>query len=585
MRIPVYRSQTQATSQAPGRSIQSRMRGDLLAQAELRKGDVGAAALETIGAYAKMRYGAEQEVLLSEALLTAEEGLRTAARDLSKSSRLSDVFGGENLWSQQSEEIKQTALEAIGKNRFTTQKFNDRFGQMELTTRFSLKNSVDARMEAMAQRAMATRQNSAVANLSELGIGNSDEMIANYNATIYGIEVDQGTGVKQGRYNPELINQGNIRMKAAIAQNVVLGVVGSDPLLAAQLIDALEYQDILDSGADPSAYGEPPQIPGAAYALHTLRNIPRGDAVEIVAKSITQANKFAKLRQDQEDRQEAAFEDAIVAATNRFEFFDDPYALYDASELTRFIPGISSIMPEGAEEVSGQEARDLIVDFLNTLNAITPSIKDRFEKASEISPESAFPAKSDDRVFTNLSIRATNGTLTYEEVDSERFLLSRPDYLSLRNRVGTEIDQSVSDQLAIAKSVFRYDELSALDPELGQASKAAYFSVESELLQTVQDRKTQGNPMIPVEIQEYAKSLIDKQQTFFEQQARSDFEGYLDLQNIRLGATGLDISTEDPLGSLDDWYNNLSPEDQARQTANYSRIKNNLKTYKSKGVF
>ena len=42
MRIPVFRTRAVATGEAPGRRIQARMRGDVLARAELQRGEVGA---------------------------------------------------------------------------------------------------------------------------------------------------------------------------------------------------------------------------------------------------------------------------------------------------------------------------------------------------------------------------------------------------------------------------------------------------------------------------------------------------------------------------------------------------------------
>ena len=119
MRIPVFRTRAAATQEAPGRSIQARMRGDVLAQAELQKVSVGQEMVAQIGEYAKMRYKEAEELKLNEALLAAEDGIRTASRDLSRSSQLYNIFEGENLWDQQTSAIRDQALDALGGNRFT----------------------------------------------------------------------------------------------------------------------------------------------------------------------------------------------------------------------------------------------------------------------------------------------------------------------------------------------------------------------------------------------------------------------------------------------------------------------------------
>jgi hypothetical protein len=140
MRIPVYRSEIAATSEAPGRSIGARMRGSVLAQAELQKGEVLGEVLGQVGAYAKMRYKVAEETKLNEGLLAATEGLNMAARDFARSDQPYNVLDGENpLWNEESQSIREKVLEALGPNRFTRRAFEERFGQMELDARFKLR--------------------------------------------------------------------------------------------------------------------------------------------------------------------------------------------------------------------------------------------------------------------------------------------------------------------------------------------------------------------------------------------------------------------------------------------------------------
>ena len=88
LRIPKYISQLSPTSDAPGRSISARMSPSAVAQAELAKSAPASALIQSVGAYAKMRYNAEQELLLNEGLLEAEEGIRQAAYDLEREKKI-----------------------------------------------------------------------------------------------------------------------------------------------------------------------------------------------------------------------------------------------------------------------------------------------------------------------------------------------------------------------------------------------------------------------------------------------------------------------------------------------------------------
>ena len=263
MRIPVFRTRAVATGEAPGRRIQARMRGDVLARAELQKGEVGAELVSQVGEYAKMRYKAAEEAKLNEALLSAEEGIRTASRDLSRSSQLYNIFEGENLWDQQTSAIRDQALDALGANRFTRQKFLERYGQMELSSRFQLRGVVDRKMDAAAQAALAARTEGIEASLSQMGLDDPGAMIAEYNAQISGLGTDQARAVGNGSANPTVIQASNLKLRKNIATNVASAYVGSDPLLAANLLGALEMQDILDAGGEVSE-DQMPSIPGGS---------------------------------------------------------------------------------------------------------------------------------------------------------------------------------------------------------------------------------------------------------------------------------------------------------------------------------
>ena len=69
-------------------------------------------------------------VVVNEGLLKQKK-LCQATYDLEREQKLSNVFGGENY--EINEDIRTQVLDKIGTNRFTRQKFMDRFDQMELT--------------------------------------------------------------------------------------------------------------------------------------------------------------------------------------------------------------------------------------------------------------------------------------------------------------------------------------------------------------------------------------------------------------------------------------------------------------------
>ena len=580
MRIPVFRTRAAATQEAPGRSIQARMRGDVLAQAELQKVSVGQEMVAQIGEYAKMRYKEAEELKLNEALLSAEEGIRTASRDLSRSSQLYNIFEGENLWDQQTSAIRDQALDALGGNRFTRQKFLERYGQMEVTSRFQLRGVVDRKIEAAKQAAITARNEQMVVDLSDPGLTDPAAMIEKYNATLAGMTVDQARSVKNGTANPTVVQAANLKLKKRIAENVASAYIGSDPILAATMLGALEIQDRIDLGEDVPK-DEMPALPGGSYALYTLQNLPRDEAINVLADALTNANKFAALEEKMRQRAEAAEKDVIQNAKNRY-FYYQPDETYSIIDLNRFLPNALKYLPKEAfadvENIKGTDMRTAIETYLDASNAITPDFREKINKLDEEENVSFSPyrEKSDPKTYDELFAYKNKGDLRYTDVEDAKRELSREDYVYFINSLETEEEEAVSAAKRYAQATFQYDEQTALDPDMGRASKAAFYSVVAELERAVADRRLSAQgPMTPTEINQLTRNLITDQKDFFDQQLRQDYIGTIDRYNDLYGGTNINLSYENPLADLDTWYSGLA--DQKTQEANYARIKSTLK--------
>ena len=580
MRIPVFRTRAAATQEAPGRSIQARMRGDVLAQAELQKVSVGQEMVAQIGEYAKMRYKEAEELKLNEALLAAEDGIRTASRDLSRSSQLYNIFEGENLWDQQTSAIRDQALDALGGNRFTRQKFLERYGQMEVTSRFELRGVVDRKIEAAKQAAITARNEQTVVDLSDPGLTDPAAMIEKYNATLAGLTVDQARSVKNGTANPTVVQAANLKLKKRIAENVASAYIGSDPILAATMLGALEIQDRIDLGEDVPK-DEMPALPGGSYALYTLQNLPRDEAINVLADALTNANKFAALEEKMRQRAEAAEKDVIQNAKNRY-FYYQPDETYSIVDLNRFLPNALKYLPKEAfadvENIKGTDMRTAIETYLDASNAITPDFREKINKLDEEENVSFSPyrEKSDPKTYDELFAYKNKGDLRYSDVEDYKRQLSREDYVYFINSIETEEEEAVSAAKRYAQATFQYDEQTALDPDMGRASKAAFYSVVAELERAVADRRLSAQgPMTPTEINQLTRNLITDQKDFFDQQLRQDYIGTIDRYNDLYGGTNINLSYENPLADLDTWYSGLA--DQKTQEANYARIKSTLK--------
>ncbi len=578
MRIPVYRSEIAATSEAPGRSIGARMRGSVLAQAELQKGEVLGEVLGQVGAYAKMRYKVAEETKLNEGLLAATEGLNMAARDFARSDQPYNVLDGENpLWNEESQSIRDKVLEALGPNRFTRRAFEERFGQMELDARFKLRGVLDKKIDAANQAALASRQSGVVQLLSD-----PDATREDYDNALTGVAIDQGRLVKTGAANADVVKLSNLKMKTDIAENVVGSYVGADPIRALNLIGALEQ---IDAGElDPDKTGD---LPNGGYPLYTLQNLPRDDAVAVLDNALKVATRFANAQEKLEKKLEDDRNFFIGQAANRFTYFAagfEPGERVRAGEVTDYVPQLQAALPDPEAMILASEAAELMQEFLYANNAVTPTVQANFDKYED-EPALRFATTSNESVYEDLFVRKDLGELTAMDVQENRALLTRADFKFFLDAVATEEDAALVDAKRIAKATFQYDELSAGDPDAGRASKAAYYAVVQELETMVAERRFSPDArMTPQEINAAAKELIAGQQEAFILGLRLDYEAYVEDVNQDLSGVGLVLDPADPIASLDAWWSNPDT-DQTAQQRNYGRIKSTLmREYINKGV-
>jgi len=222
MRIPIYRAGSTPTGEAPGRSFRARASAaPFIRQAEA-KASVFTAATKEIGEFAATRYKAAREAQINQKLLAGETALREDARRLSRvdPGELGSIFneGGneeEGQWALATKTARESLLDGVTDRR-SQQVLTDRFNQMELTYRYSLRGAIDTKLDAATQKTRAdaaTQFSQNIASATEL---NEAKLHAN-NFGINSVRLAQlGLGnpgaLKQQEYNA-LYNGilGNIR--------------------------------------------------------------------------------------------------------------------------------------------------------------------------------------------------------------------------------------------------------------------------------------------------------------------------------------------------------------------------------------
>ena len=516
LRIPKYTSQLTPTSDAPGRSISARMSPSAVAQAELTKAAPASALIQSVGAYAKMRYNAEQELLLNEGLLEAEEGIRQAAYDLEREKKLNNVFGGENLWKSTTEDIRTQVLDKIGTNRFTRQKFMDRFDQMELTSRFQLKDVIDTKIEAAAQASFARRQETTVTELSQVGMGNPGKMIDLYNQKVSGIEGDIATGVKQQRYSETGAELVTSKMKIDIAKNVVSSYVSTTPSFALGLLEALEVQDFLDAGLEVDVEDRP-NLPGGSYVLHTLQNIPRDEATNIIKDALTEAVAFQKIRDEAQEKNDKANEKLLKqqsADLDELMLTIDPLKIFSLEDAQT---GTEAILGEGFEFNTTDTGRVSGAEILTQLrkwafgNLDVTEQKNKFYLAringADLRPTTSYPL-----TMEILAQKEILGTLTIDDVDNASAVLTINDQLRFFTAVRNNQDIGVNRAKNNIKNAMRYDAnlLQTMDKDAAEKITNEISNLYRQLDSEVDKRRADGKPMTQQEVIDLGNKLISE---------------------------------------------------------------------------
>jgi hypothetical protein len=240
---------------------------NVMAQAELQKGRVAGALFEQVGEYALMRAKADAEVQYSEAMLAADEEMRVLAEDVGKNGRLEDVTSENGSWRTRSKDIRDRLADNLS-SRSMTDAFNARFNQQELTLRFQLRDSIQARIERQIAKARELRMQGA-----EDAIANGTDITA-LNLTLSGIGADTARLANDGLGNYEaLTKQEYALLKNGTQRAAVKYVDEQDFSIAAasQLHEALKTDD-------PSGISDPRGL----YVYSLMQRLDPEDRVSIL---------------------------------------------------------------------------------------------------------------------------------------------------------------------------------------------------------------------------------------------------------------------------------------------------------------
>jgi hypothetical protein len=304
---------------------------------------------------------------LNEALLGADEALRTRADELAKSSDYTNALDGDDpIWNRDTTEVRNRLLDSIGGDVYARSQFEARFGQLEAQNRFRLRGEIDRRVQAAA--AASFTQN--LQRLEE-DIANGIDL-AEIDLAIRGSAVTASRGAVAGGINPT-------RAEAARQEAIRRGLTRATTRLAGTSDAPISFVDnvrrALTSG-DPSNLDA-----NGLYLYGAMQGMTAEEQADILTGSYRTVNfMFAETQEEEmlrrmaEDfaRQQSAQAEVFITDMSNGQPVN-PESMQ--ALINGFAATSGSLTPETRATVAAKiRSMQEIAGYANTLNAIADPV-------------------------------------------------------------------------------------------------------------------------------------------------------------------------------------------------------------------
>ena len=563
MRIPTYRGQAQITTQAPGQSFTARKNPNPFVQQALAKGNMQAELFSQAANYAATQRKIKVEARKNEAILGAKEAMMQLSDAFLNDNQPYDIFepDGTGRWDKETKDIKNKLRSKIGTDRYALAAFDTAFAQAELPLRFELKGQIDTKIEKMHVASVNEGWEDFIFKYSD----------PNVNTTTFDIdfadEADKTSkAVELGAFEKDVMSELPNNVLKRIATNLMPAYAGLDLMKATDLKEAFDQIQLEAAGKIDEAIISDDIPP---HVINVLKQISPADAQDILLGTLEDATKFFNISEK--------IEDDILETQNRKNIKAYNFALgvhngdnvsVETMEQLLNPLDLNAFKTKFPNGTIGLEAKHFLNDVLGAKGQfwLNREQQDQLAKELDVSTNVIFaaPGEQSEAENSRLFALAETGELTIEELSNSRPLITATQHNNILRQVQAESDEALGEAKQILKLSFRYNELQAIgkDDNLAQASKTAYESAAAELLLESNKRQSEGNPMTRSELREFAQKTLNEFMVVYTETLRVEYENVIDdfaANNIR---NGFVIDKTDPLGSVQEHYNNLDAAGQ-----------------------
>jgi hypothetical protein len=383
-------------------------------------------------------------------------------------------------------------------------------------------------------------------------------------------------------------------MKKDIATNYLSNAYGSDVNAMMQLAQFTDLLDDVGRSDNPAlTYDKLVDEMGIdPYAAHIISALPREDAFDVIdsnwKEAIDRNDRIAAMEKTDKDALQERNEAAYNLAFNTEDWVrqDALAAVIGTSAVADVVSDVGVNLAlvrassDGRNEIAMSYARDVIYDYLNEQNWMSPEQRVKLRKLTPPDGGTQFAQIRNDAVYSRNYLAAIGGNLTIQNLNTITSSITDEDFRALGKIILDEADSNVNEMSTLIKRNFRYNAQQQTiqgNDNLGKASKSAFEVVDLQLRMFAIDRKIEGNPPTLNELMVEKDRLISIQDTVFQGALRAEYEQTIDTfaQNYaglpaRIAAVGggnAPLSTV--ITTIEDYLSdqNLSTSDSRYQLA------------------
>ena len=570
MRIPRYRLQSQITTQAPGQRITARKRAQPFIQEIEQKAAVQTELFSQAANYAANQRKLIIETRKNEAILGAKEAMIELSNAFLNDKNPYDIFPpeGGGRWEKETNDIKNKLRLEIGTDRYALAAFDQSFAQAELPLRFDLKGKIDTKIEKMH-----------VASVNE----GWEDFITKYSypyvdTTTFDLEFaaekqKTNKSIELGRIEKEAAENLPTNVLKRIATDLMPAYAGRDLNKAMDVIEAFNQIQLEAAGKIEEATFSndiPPHV------INVLKQISPADAQEILVGTLDDATKFYNFQEKIEDeiletqnrKNTKAYNFALGVHNGDKVTVETMQQFLNPLDLAKFENKYSNVLDKDGH-IAGLEAKHFINDVLGAKGQFWLNREQQEQLAKELDVETnvifATPGEGNAAEYSRLFAKAEAGMLTTQELNNSRPLLEASQHRGLVQQMQSESDEALNEAKTIIKFAFRYNELQAIgnDDNLAQASKSGYEAAARALTEETIKRQIAQNPMTRKEMFEFAQEQIDQFMIGYTAALRVEYNQFLE-QQVESFTLGFPIDPNNPIQSVQDWFNNLDETQQQK---------------------